>query len=79
MYNDPEERHHKCIQETSIALMKSHIAASNRAWNRIEEKLNNGLITQVALNSSSLKSAWWFIGIIIVVFIGSIVTTIYSK
>lgn len=79
MYNGPEKRQHACIQETTIALMKDHIEASTKAWNRVETKLNNGIVTQVALNSSSLKTAWWFIGIIIVVFIGSIVATIYSK
>ena len=79
MYNDPEKRQHVCIQEISIALMKDHIEASTKAWNRVETKLNNGIVTQIALNSSSLKTAWWFIGIIIVVFIGSIITVIIDK
>ena len=67
---------------TNLAVLTEKVEADIEVTGKIHDKLfgngGTGLVTEVAVTKSSLKRAWWFIGVIGVGLIGGMVKVIFA-
>lgn len=68
---DTERRNGMDDVLTALAEIKTSLNSNNEMTSKMHHVIyENGLVSKVAVNSSSIKRLWWFVGPLVFGFIG---------